>query len=66
MDLKLSVDPVVSGANRRSCVESCIHGLAAVLLLSAELLSIIAARHFVELVAELLPSADLAMAHRIG
>jgi len=66
MGLKHLIRRVSSAATRHSSIEFYVHVLPAVLLLSAELLSAIAAGHFVDPVAESLPSTYLAMTHGIG
>jgi hypothetical protein len=66
MSLKHSVTYGVDLAARQTSIEFLVHVLPALLVLSAELLSIIAAGHFVEPVAESLPSTYLAMMHHSG
>ena len=53
-------------STRESAVEFSIHVLAACLLLLAELLSALAAHHFVDPVAESMPSTYLAMRRHAG
>ena len=63
MGLKQLVSYILSVAKSRSDAEVFVHGLAAILLLSAELLSlsIAAANHFIEPLEESMPSTCLAM-----
>ncbi len=64
MDMRTSVSRIIlSDENLRSPVEFPVHALASVLLLLAELLSIVAVGHFIEPVAESMPSTYLAMMH---
>lgn len=61
MGLKQLVSYILSVAKSRSDAEVFVHALAAILLLSAELLSIAATNHFIEPLAESMPSTYLAM-----
>ena len=60
MGLKQLVGYISSVAKSRSDAEVFVHALAAILLLSAELLSIAAANHFIEPLEESMPGTYLA------